>query len=1052
MAEPQSGNVILFGAEFDPEKFRGGVKDLLNDMEKVQEAEVVIKESIKETTDAMKENRKAAEDLQKQLEKTFDPAKIEEQEQALASLNKQFDELIKQKSDLLIVQKKVNEVEKDMNKQAKETEKNNEKVGKAVEKFTNINELAADGVKKIGGYAKEAAFSFVSGFAGGLLAMVIPSLIKFGKELLMGVDYMEEFNKRQAISIEIQEGAAKIYANSVSKLELIRQELNDSNNSQAQRVKLAQEYNKTAEEGNQIDITQINNLDLINEKIAAQITLLKQRAIAKAAENVLAAKAEDLFKAQINLETKYPQFGDAAVKKIDDQVKKIVEAKAKALKVSRFNSDEILQMSDLPRATIEQLAKSNAQFGILLDDATAKELAKLRQQKDILGKIREGEGSGAAGSGLRNQFRELFKQEIVGTIPGLDDMVDDVEEAREEFNRVLSVAGGLIDPEGLIQFSKPKTQKEIENVFLQKLKELQAKLASVTAQQFESEPLIREKFRAALDKELLQIGRLIQQGKLTLPQGTILKGLLDQINEKELDIAIQNFRRKQAEALQKIDDLIAQNMLQAEQRRVANIRDEFEREKATIEQNFDASVQAVNTAFDKFVKQLNLDVEKGLISPEGAKRKRLLLSLITGDLTNQAEQAKINAELNLAFRIFQRTLEAAKLPFENERLNLSEETTQQIRELTAAFLQGEIRFEKYQKRLTEIMQKESRQRRRILLEELNDQLNRVNKQLETTTDAEQKKALEKQQRDLRNQISQARREELGDAANGENSDAAKRAQRLIEYTQAVSGLLQQVASFWNAVNQIEQQALDRSIALQNRRVENAREIAERGNAEYLELEQKRLDELERKREENARRQLAINNALTLSQATLAAITAIAQAAQSGNPAAAIAAVAAVVGAITAAYQFVNSLQPQNPSFYTGTEYVDGARSPLGRDTVKANLHIGERVVTSDTNRAYWDSLSAIHNHVIPPDVLNSFVNAYNGGGIPMLDYDRLGMATEGAIATSSLESMQLDRMHSTMERVVGAIEGIGIKVNMDEDGFEAAIGKASRQRKLRNRA
>ena len=45
------------------------------------------------------------------------------------------------------------------------------------------------------------------------------------------------------------------------------------------------------------------------------------------------------------------------------------------------------------------------------------------------------------------------------------------------------------------------------------------------------------------------------------------------------------------------------------------------------------------------------------------------------------------------------------------------------------------------------------------------------------------------------------------------------------------------------------------------------------------------------------------------------------------------------------------------------------------------LNEGERVITTDTNNKYWDVLSAVHKNRIPADVLNSFANAYQSGGL-----------------------------------------------------------------------
>ena len=160
-----------------------------------------------------------------------------------------------------------------------------------------------------------------------------------------------------------------------------------------------------------------------------------------------------------------------------------------------------------------------------------------------------------------------------------------------------------------------------------------------------------------------------------------------------------------------------------------------------------------------------------------------------------------------------------------------------------------------------------------------------------------------------------------------------------------------------------------SIALQQTRVDAATKIAERGNSEYLRLEEDRLQELQVKQENAARRQLAVNAVLQTSQAITAFISALAQGIALGGPLGGIAIAASVLAAIASGYAIVQSLQPPTPTFFRGTKYVEGREHPDGVDTVPAKLTKGEAVLPVDVNRDYHPAVKEIFDKKIPPEVI-----------------------------------------------------------------------------------
>lgn len=987
----QNETKVLFGAEFDNEGMKAGVDELLNTLEKAREAQELLKQAIKETTEEMKKNRKAAEANKKALDGSLDPKNIDTYTKKMERLNAEYDELVQQNADLNVANKKVTDTIKVFNKENATTAKHHNEVTKAIGKFTNVNALAADGIKKVGNYAKDAAFGLVAGFAGGIVGAVVPALIEWVTGMIAATDEMTKLQKQKDILKNVFTEAAKAVGDDAAKLEVYRRKLNDTNLSQADRVKIAKEYNKTADETNKIDLKQIDNLQLINEKIEAQNKLILARAISTAA---------------------LAKLTEASTKFIDAQLQ----------------VDQALKTSNKTEAFFTQRQAENVNQQLDMRDAQIKSL----------------DGYARKQVGTTNAVNKALNKEEQAVVS----LINTRNDAKKQLDELADLLNPLITPEGLT--TQDTAAKKIENVFLQKLAELKARLAQSMAASFQSEPLIRKQFAEQLNKEFFDIAQLLKNKQLTDPQAAILKGLIQQINQVDLSKALNEFRDKQKAAIQKINDEITQIMIEEQTKRIVGIRDEFAREQAQIDLTYQQALEAIERRQRDLLKKIDEDAKTLSLDPAVIARKKAIANFFYGGLLDEAERAKNNAQIDLAFKQFQKTLELAKGTFDGRILEDNENTTRAIRQQVGLFLEGKISYEKYQKNLTEIVRKESRERRRIQLDEYEEQLDLINKQLLKTTDPAQLKQLEAQRDALRSQISALRREIATGSADDKNSDEKKRLDNILAYVNAVQSLAQSVVSFWQQVNQAEAAALDRSIALQNKRVENAREIADKGNAEYLEMEQKRLDELERKREENARKQLAINNALAASQAIVAAITAIAQAVQTGSPLAAIAAVAAVIGAIGAAYNFVNSLQPQEASFFEGTEYVDG---PAGRDKVKANLTHGERVVTADDNKAYWKTLTAIHNHAIPAEQMNRFVESYPNLSVPLVDFDRLSVATDGKIGADSMELLnKVDNLNDTMGQVVTGLSEIGISFNLDEDGFEASISKAKKKRLLRSKA
>jgi len=301
--------------------------------------------------------------------------------------------------------------------------------------------------------------------------------------------------------------------------------------------------------------------------------------------------------------------------------------------------------------------------------------------------------------------------------------------------------------------------------------------------------------------------------------------------------------------------------------------------------------------------------------------------------------------------------------------------------------------------------------------------------------------------------------------NGKQQDRKEltdKVNSIAAYATAIGNIVGQVVNFWAMANQAEQEQLDRSIAIQEKRVDAATRIAERGNAEYLRLEEDRLNELRLKQENAARRQLAINAVLQTSQALTAFITALAQGIATGGPLGGLAIAAAVLGAIASGYAIVQSLQQDTPQqFYKGTKRVERRGQPAGRDTVPAMLTEGETVFPVDVASDYRPAVDAIFDRRVPAEELNNFVNGYrvNRRTLPTLAHDRMGEVAhvtmtydDQLLDATDKQSRQLEEHNQLLRNMDRTLKNMGISLNIDRNGLAISLMKVMSQARIDKKA
>lgn len=609
-------------------------------------------------------------------------------------------------------------------------------------------------------------------------------------------------------------------------------------------------------------------------------------------------------------------------------------------------------------------------------------------------------------------------------------------------------------------------QLALYEAYLERLNNLQRELRDkMLAAQPQDEAAIRQTFANSLSDALADLDRDVKSGKLTRGRAGVLRNLLKQINSVDLQTGLKEFAKDAEKAEKELGDAIFNLRIRNGQERAELIRDQFTREADLVRIEARNAAAALRKEQDEAIAGVNATREQGLISPEAAQQNIDRIQSIYAQLLENLAQQTTRKQEEITARMFETTQQELQTVFANVNIFLSELNTKEIQDLTTKYLSGKISYERYQKELTRITREEATKRIATSLRENEALLKGVQERLKAEQDPARLKGLQDQERQLRATIADLKRQVASADAEGMNADEEGRNERLAnlaKYAIAIGGIVDQVVQFWSAANQAEQQQLERSIALQERRVDAATRIAERGNAEYLRLEEDRLNELQVKQENAARRQLAINAVLQTSQALVAFVTALAQGIATGGPLGGIAIAASVIGLIAAGYGIITSLQNNNKqNFNKGTKRVRRNGEPSGVDTIPAMLTENEAVIPADTNKAYSPAVAAIYDRSIPAEEMNNFVNNYrvNQRMLPRLDYDRMGeVAIVAATHSSELlhatqeQTRKLDEHSILLTQVNKRLAGMGISFNWDKRGVMIDLMKSVDQHKIDKKA
>jgi hypothetical protein len=391
-------------------------------------------------------------------------------------------------------------------------------------------------------------------------------------------------------------------------------------------------------------------------------------------------------------------------------------------------------------------------------------------------------------------------------------------------------------------------------------------------------------------------------------------------------------------------------------------KDELELNETEIAILTEKNLQKREELYNAYYKSLEEKKEKnrGAVGPTAEDLEKQLKELTDG-LKAQADLIENNAQRNLALQLV--ALEEER----NQKLLEAKKNITNQKDLQKAFENIDKDYNKKRTDLENEANKQIIQDRIKLLQELSS-IAAANGEKGLVAD------LEKQIAELKLKFT-----ELNKSVIDETDDLSEEAKKKIKDLKDFVNNVVQLAS--DTVFQVLTanvnayiETLDKAIDKSKSALDEIRSNSENYNAQQLEIEKERLEKLENERAKAVERE----KALGLIQLSINSAIAISKAAAEGGAAAPFT-IALTLASLIAG--FAQARVASGNAFFHGVEYLERGNNKAGRDTIPAMLNEGERVITTDTNSRYWDVLSAVHNNRIPAEVLNSFANAYQSGGL-----------------------------------------------------------------------
>lgn len=284
-------------------------------------------------------------------------------------------------------------------------------------------------------------------------------------------------------------------------------------------------------------------------------------------------------------------------------------------------------------------------------------------------------------------------------------------------------------------------------------------------------------------------------------------------------------------------------------------------------------------------------------------------------------------------------------------------------------------------------------------------------------------------------------------ASDEDKKALK--DRLKEYIGYFEQIIHAAIDATQKILSLKIAEVDGQIEQQTRRVAAAKDIAGRGNAEILELEQKRLDDLTKKKEKFVRDQQA------LAAVELVANTAIAisKAAAEGGVAAGVTIAAALI-ALVAGLASARSIASQ-AAYYDGGYTGDGNPANVsntmdGKSAQRPYVwHNEEFVMNHKKTRQFGDIFQDVHDGKIDLREWKGKVHSYD----MMQTYKPFTTSSPVYNQHSTTNIIRLGQMERKLENIDNTLKHLKLGLTIDENGFTSFMQrKVERNKQIDNLA
>jgi hypothetical protein len=532
----------------------------------------------------------------------------------------------------------------------------------------------------------------------------------------------------------------------------------------------------------------------------------------------------------------------------------------------------------------------------------------------------------------------------------------------------------------------------------------------------------------------------------------------------QLGLDIDKFRSDVDKAVSKLNKLLGGGIEEARKERLdidvttneGNIFGSYMARLAAISAANQSAISDIDRDFEerkKEIEALQTDPEtRGKLLEKAAVERNLRLS--------NADISASNDRIVLYSDYISGILELDKQGTKSRELSHQVATNNEIIALSKQYEDGIISKKKFEDSLTEIERRASIERAELQLKELTARRNIISgllsngSSLSDTLRQSLGRELEQINADISEvqvNVSAPKTDDGGFLAKllGVTDDEAA---GIVSLAKSVTG---QVIKTIEAANQAEIARTDLLIKEQERRISEAERIADEGNAEQLELERKRLDGLQKQREQYVQRQLELNAILSASSfasATASAIEGVVKAAAEGGILAAITIplyIASVGLGIASLINMLSNAQSGVQGFYEGVVGIEPSGSPRRgrrdrRDTIPAFLAPGESVMTVRATEKYGDLLSDM--------------NAGRALSIPISEYSGttnkidlvLAAMQRQILSNNAASNVRIDKLETAIMKLTHHLNGGDVLMDGKKVGsvLDSRTRKANRITKL----